>query len=577
MKKFPSLIVFLVISLGLITSARAEVASIGDPGPVWSIPNDAQKGQHILEFLDVFPNEISSALVSNSYTKGQKDDPTCTSASEVKCASGFFYRAVLPQCGEISQLNCIEDFGVIKNGAKVSAKFERYYASKIINPFSGDEKIGLPTGVSGSFYSLPDAPFEGGNTYYLNVLSGGNGSATNVTSRNFQVVLYPAKIVPGIPPSPNNKTQSGFYDLTGDSGGDTGWGEAGPGFTGNTFCVATSRDDGTCMQRYNFPADTRFYVKIRIQKLPAGWMHGRMSNPELNISQSNTSNIIEFSAEPVAVPTVYKMYEWATMPADLKANYDERTGLYKPDAALFGSGGAGGRSTWDPDPAKRNTIIAPRGWESSGMEQLKLLLPFVNDQATAMLSYWSLRTLSNQEMQGANQCFNDSKSVSGIVNTNSTQYSAGPPRFNKSDGVLEYQVASPHYTSKKDVFRGTYDLVIRSDVARCLYGFSKAPISAVISVTSANGAPQIATTVMGEKNGWVYLSAKNFEFSSPTVKVKFEQAPEPAPTPTPTASASSTPTKVIDVKKSITCSKGKTKKVVTALNPKCPTGFKKVA
>lgn len=577
MKKIATALIALILSFGILSTASAEIASLGDPGRVWSIPDDAQKGQHIIQFLDVFPNEISSALVSTSFKKGQKEDPTCLSGADKKCSSGFFYRSVLPQCGEVSQVNCIEDFGVTKSGVKTSAKFEKYYASKLINPFTGDETIGLPTGVSGSLYSLPQAPFEGGDTYYLNVLSSGFGSASSIQSSDFQVVLYPAKVIPGIPPSPNNKTQSGFYDLTGDGGGDVGWGEAGPGFTGNTFCVATSRDDGTCMQRYNFPADTRFYVKVRVQKLPTGWMHGRISNPEINIIQSNGFNTLEFEADPIAVPTVYKMHQWLSMPPELKANYDERTGMYKPDALSVVSGGSGGRTAWDPDPLKRNTIIAPRGWEASGMEQLKLILPYVNDQATAMLSYWSVRTLSEQEMLGANQCFKGSTNVTGVVNTNSTQYSAGPPLFNKSEGTLEYKVASPHYTDKKEVFKGTYDLVIRSEVARCLYGFSKAPINAVISVTSADGKPQIATTVMGEKNGWVYLSAKNFEFSSPTVKVRFEQAPEPAPSQTATATPAPTAPSITNVKKSIICVKGKSKKKVTGVTPKCPSGYKRAA
>lgn len=46
--------------------------------------------------------------------------------------------------------------------------------------------------------------------------------------------------------------------------------------------------------------------------------------------------------------------------------------------------------------------------------------------------------------------------------------------------------------------------------------------------------------------------------------------PTPTPTPTPTATVS-----VAAVKKTITCVKGKTKQKVTAVNPKCPKGFKK--
>jgi hypothetical protein len=120
---------------------------------------------------------------------------------------------------------------------------------------------------------------------------------------------------------------------------------------------------------------------------------------------------------------------------------------------------------------------------------------------------------------------------------------------------------------------------MRSDVARCVYGFTKAPINATISITSDDGTPQIATTLIGERNGWLYLQAKNFEFSAPIIKAKLTQevVVEPTPTPTPTPTATATPTKkpVVAKKTTITCVKGKTTKKVTAVKPKCPTGFKK--
>jgi hypothetical protein len=157
------------------------------------------------------------------------------------------------------------------------------------------------------------------------------------------------------------------------------------------------------------------------------------------------------------------------------------------------------------------------------------------------------------------------------VTTNATQYSAGPPKFDKAEGTLNYQVAAPHYGTDKSEFKGTYDLVIRSDVARCIYGFSKAPINATISITSSDGTPQIATTIIGEKDGWVYLRAKNFGFSAPVITAKFSQEAEvSAPTRAPSASAKA-PVKAV----TITCIKGKMVKKVTAAKPKCPTGYKK--
>jgi hypothetical protein len=54
-------------------------------------------------------------------------------------------------------------------------------------------------------------------------------------------------------------------------------------------------------------------------------------------------------------------------------------------------------------------------------------------------------------------------------------------------------------------------LAIKSEVARCVYGFSKAPIQAEISITSADGEKKVVTPIVNERNGLLYLSAKGFK------------------------------------------------------------------
>jgi hypothetical protein len=212
--------------------------------------------------------------------------------------------------------------------------------------------------------------------------------------------------------------------------------------------------------------------------------------------------------------------------------------------------------------------------ESFGERAINLLKTFsqaASDKSIAVPSAWNIRSLTKAEMTKANGCFNDGTGIKGVVTTNSTTYSEGPPSF--IDGTLKYKVASAHSNPDGSEFKGTYNLVMRSEVARCLYKFSKAPLSASIEVVSDNGQTSVSTTVFGEKNGWVELAAYNFGFSSPTVNVKLTQEAEVvAPTPTPTPSASAKPAaKAV----TITCIKGKTSKKVTAVKPKCPTGYKK--
>ena len=580
MKKLITAILAFAFIFGSSSAVNAAIDAVGDPGRSWAIPDDADRGMHIQEFIDFPPNEIASELTDNLRVNELKEDPTCKSASDARCVGrDLGYKAVVPKCLTASDINCTEDFGIIDaSGAKVSANFGRFFPAKALNEFKGDPSRHIPDGVAGSLYNLPQAPHDGGDTYYLSViLSGrvlGNG---NSSQPDLDVRITPVKL-----------EQSNYYVRSGDSQGAgwtfikdgyTGqerWGHRDSGFDGSQYCVSSSAQEKLCAQKYAFPAATRFYVTVRASQLPVGWMHGRISSPDIQITSGTGFSKIEIQGNPIAVPAVYKMYRYPEMPAALKAMYDVEKGGYKPDCPVQATYCAGGRSGASTDPMGRNVIIAPEAWRASGMDQLKLWLPYVNDKATALLSFWSARTLGAQEMNGSNRCFSDTTKITGIVSTNSTQYSAGPPSFNQADGTLDYKVASPHYGTTGDVFKGTYDLVIRSEVARCIYGFSKAPINATLSITSADGTPQLATTVIGEKNGWLYLQAKNFEFSAPVIQAKLTQVAEvvviPTPTPTPTPSASAKPVvKAV----TITCIKGKTSKKVTAAAPKCPAGYKK--
>ena len=166
------------------------------------------------------------------------------------------------------------------------------------------------------------------------------------------------------------------------------------------------------------------------------------------------------------------------------------------------------------------------------------------------------------------KCLNLDANLAGLVTTNATAYSSGPPKFESATGALEYQVAAPHF--EKDgvtPFKGTYDLAIRSDVARCIYGFTNAPIQATISVVNSDADPKLVTTTFKESDGWVNFSARNFEFSSPTIVVKMtQQVPAVTPTIVPKKS-----TPVLRTKVCINAKGGK--KVVTAKST-CSKGYR---
>ena len=217
-------------------------------------------------------------------------------------------------------------------------------------------------------------------------------------------------------------------------------------------------------------------------------------------------------------------------------------------------------------------LKAPSNYSENELPEVLAWYTALKDTAPYAATEWSIRSAGAGN--DPNGCFKSNAGLSGIVSTNSNFFISGPPVYSKENASLDYKVASPHFLPNGDVFKGVYNLVIKSEVARCIYGFSSAPISASVSVVSADGNSQVATTVLGEKNGWLYLTAAGFTFSSPTVRVMLTQEAVPLPTPEMTTQASS---KMPVKKVTITCVAGKVKKKITSTNPKCPKGYKKVS
>ena len=582
--------VFTALFLAIAVTApinNGASANTGELGPTWAIPNDADLGQHVFSFTDMY-GEKSSNLVSINYRPRQTEKPICTSVNDPICADGFYYDAILPQCANEADINCIADFGIVDAQSNpISAKFQRYFPTKALNAFEGSPAIGVPTGATGSVYSLPEANFGASDLYFVRVTQRGGGNLQGTGVESLDIQVYPVNYQDSF--HGQDAVDAGLRSFTDRTHLTPGWSYAAPGTTTGAFCVANSVTEKKCLQRYQFPADKRFFLKLRMSKLPSGWMHGRIAKQDITITNTDNSSTLLIQGEPVSVPALYKMYRWNEMPAALQSQYDANTGYYINDPQRRdpnNASGPGGRSAGNADPFKRNVIINPDPWNPIGMEQLKLVLPLVGDQASAVLSSWSVRTLSQGEMSGANQCFNNSGRITGLVATNATSYSAGPPVFDTNTQSLIYRVSAPHLTDKKAVFLGTYDLSIPSDVARCIYRFSNAPVKAEISIVGADGAPKVATTTLVERNGWLRFSANGFTFSAPTIQVKLFQdppAPTPTPTPTPVVTAEPTPTPTptptpkatVAKRTTITCVKGKTVRKVTAVKPVCPKGFKR--
>ena len=447
---------------------------------------------------------------------------TCKSALIEPCKSSnrIFFETPLSPCSDTRTKDCVNDFalriaeGDWLKGNLVSAISADWSGMPRYNsPFKGDPKRGIPDSGQASIWTFEGITHQGGTEFLvipkLNILfQNREGSRPS----NLDVGVFAVSKI--------NNTNECFFK-TADA----------------------------CYIRWPLPNESSFRIGIQTQSKLVGWFHGRLSEPVISSSKiSDGQTSVSIEGKSIIVPTVAVWGKNTELPPALEKMIEDefQSRGKRPAGSTYFGGDAKDRSKLatidDRNPA----------FDDAFFERYLLWLKIAKDKAYANVSTWSFRSM--EDSGEYTKCIGN-KGVAGMVTTNSNAYIAGPPKFTGSD--LTYKVASPHYTSKGEVQIGSYDLAIRSDVARCIYGFSDAPIQAKLSVLYNDGESQNATTIIAEKDNWLRLSAKGFTYSSPIVKVKLTQKKNQT--------------------YSINCVKGSKTKKVTGTSPKCPSGFRKAA
>jgi hypothetical protein len=290
--------------------------------------------------------------------------------------------------------------------------------------------------------------------------------------------------------------------------------------------------EGVCAHAQEFSPNTRVGIQLKLTNELTGWIRGRLQDPVIDIQKINEDyNLVTVDALPVEVSRFFTAASVAQGAPNI---------LGKPSENAHG----GGLTLFEA--ATKRALQIVNGYRE-----------WTKDTSAGVTTTWTFASISGgqagQSNPNAYKCLNDKTRLLGLVTTNAMTYEGGAPSY--SGGFLNYKLAGLHYMpdGKTEVV-GTYDLVMRSDVARCLYNFNKAPVSATISVTGGENT-NVATTVVSEKNGWLKLAAYGFTFSEKNIKVKLTQK-----------------------KMTITCvstRNSKLTKKVTAYSPTCPSGYKK--
>ncbi len=562
LKKASSFVLFLGLTVGLAIPAGAVDA----PEEQWFLPTPfTTSGQElqsitIQENLQIAANTSSlSAVIGNAISQ----ERYCQTISDEFCgtATNMRFEAILPRCAAVTDTNCVVGISAISlTGEEKNGTYVRNFPEAGFTDFPASPERNLPQGSTPSLWKIPGLMNSGGTDEYLINFTLRGNVFNNKDKFNFSG--YSAFI------SPVTVKSGGYgrFQKRDGRGKDQvecvrlalACGSEMLGRSADETKICASIEEGACALKQSFPSGYRFKFNVRLSTSPTGWVHGRLKAPVVVISKTNSGIDLTVEGDPVVVPAIGATQPYAALPENIRA-------LYK--------GHYGGGSYGDQGPTgRRNQISQPAPDQESTFAEYALWKDYIKDKANASPSNWTVRTLDVPSDSA--ECFRDTSKFIGVVTTNAMIYSGGPPAFNKSEGTLEYKVGSPHLTSKGEVFKGSYDLQVSSDVARCLYKFTSAPIQASISVINEAGENSIATTVVNEKDGWLRLAAYGFTFSTPIVKVTLSQAAtSPTPTATPKVTAPSKP--VAAKKTTITCVKGKTSKKVTAVSPKCPTGYRK--
>lgn len=535
--------------------------------------------QYLIPWVPGYPNyqgyyhnDLEGVYRFTSYAIAVKRDSagnaisvtTCNDIAASDCVgSQIAYRAVLPICDSSTSIDCFKDFAV-KNADGKSLDYTVEGQFPLGNPqyFKGNTSMKVPNGGGLTLIHIPGAPHKGGDTYLVKAEMYGvkNQGQLEFTTRSFTISISAVKIIEGKysfrGPSP---------DLTNFANGniETGW-SSGP-VPG--YCAATSNTQ--CAIRYALPLGMRFGLTVDLTTKLTGWLHGRVKAPEVEVSTNSFGgSTVKVLAEPIKIPVNAAWVNNDKAPQSVKDYYSDKSNY---GSRIFGA-------SENLKPLEQIVLLRDgnMGHSADTLKEYLAWLPVLGDKAQAMPTAWTIATMSNYQVADqVQQCLNQSDSLAGIVTTNAAEYFDGPPVFDKDSGSLDYKVAATHFEPDgTTVFKGSYDLVMSSKVARCIYGFTQAPISATVSVTSADGIPSAATVVVNERNGWLSLGAYNFTYSSPTIRVVLSGSTksEVTPTPTPTSTQSATKPAI----KKIVCVKGKVKKTISGNNPKCPTGYKKV-
>ena len=492
-------------------------------GPSW-MPNLLG---HPLSSVSVSSEEFNSFNAANKW---------CNSLADPTCAAKDWGLAVatsaLGYCDADADYNCIESLEVIApDGSRQQARYLRGFPEIAEVPEFRDGDTFAPAGGSVPLWEFdtdrgPVRMLSPGRTEKM-FLPRGNRWVDR-GGAGFKLSLTPVTI--DVRPSLVKPEQIERIDpRTGKTRIEwTGWTQ--PDAQG---CITT--DTGECALEAPFPEGYRYRLSLRLRDEASMYLNGSIDTPVAFSTKLSGGHRFVLEAGPSPILAVAGWIPKAQVP---RALVDQ----------TFAS--IGGQRNWDMETHAASGQPLGRGGPES-LPWFKALLPYFGDRASFVTTQWYVENTPTQGRY-TNQCVDQGRGeFIGIVASNATAYTGDPPVYEKATNTLSYEIAGPHYMPDGTTLsKGRYSINMNADFVRCVLGVDRVPSVARVELIYPDGEASAATLAIRQDKNWLRLVYENFTFSNPTVSVKF-------------------PT-------SLTCLKGKGKKVQSKkfVAFECPKGWR---
>jgi len=470
----------------------------------WSPVNSPDPGFHeiIIEDSVEFFRQYSFL---NDFRNGKEFVCANMSSGSCKTLKGAYYNVILPVCESRTQLDCIVELAITGQGIKANGVFQEYTMPRHPSLFRGDGRRLPANPQSPSIWEMPDAPHASGTQYAVHVGFTGGINGGVVTSSDFYAQVYAIERLPGLGEQFDQNNFANFNWCNFDPKTRAVIGCGGGGGMDGQICVVDFQTGGDCGAKRAIPKDYTITLSLRLSKEPNGWYHGRLDNPELALAKSGKGVLMKITGEPIEVPILYHSGFYPELSAAVKRYWDRCLKDYRCPRSTrqFGA------QIETMSGAARNVTSEQKAWTPKALETVRFFNKVNRGFTPKVEQVWAVRSLENTNARGG-RCYS-SKGFKGMITTNATAYTDGPPTLSR--GVLRYGVAAPSKVAADGAeVLGNYNLVMRNSFAQCIYGSRVVSPRAEVSVTAIDGDYRVATSVTSRNANWIRLSANNFNY-----------------------------------------------------------------